>query len=54
MYSKDRGRLLEEENIPGASLGGHSASTLTVVALRHWLLCRGAPTKGKKAELVES
>lgn len=53
MNSNDRGRPLQEEDIPGASLGGRSASALTVVALRRWLLCRGAPTKGKKAELVD-
>ena len=42
-----------EDDIPGASLSGRSASTLTVPALKRWLLCRAAPTKGKKAELVE-
>ena len=42
-----------EDDIPGASLSRRSASTLTVPALKRWLLCRAAPTKGKKAELVE-
>ena len=42
-----------EDNIPGASLCGRSASTLTIPALKRWLQCRAAPTKEKKAELVE-
>ena len=43
-----------EDDIPGASLSGRSASsTLTVPALKRWLLCRAAPIKGKKAELVD-
>ena len=45
MNSNDCVRPLKEEGIPGASLGGRSAVALTVVALRRWLLCRGAPTK---------
>ena len=37
-----------EDDIPGASLSGRSASsTLTVPALKRWLLCRAAPTKGQ-------
>ena len=47
------GSALCEDDIPGASLSGRSASTLTVSALKRWLLYRAAPTKGKKAELVE-
>ena len=49
----NRGRALKEEDIPGASLSGCSAATLTIPVLKHWLQCRGAPTKGKKADLVE-
>ena len=49
----DCGRALCEDDIPGASLGGRSANTLTVPALKRWLQCRAAPTKGKKADLVE-
>ena len=45
--------VISENDIPGASLGGRDPSTLTVPALKRWLLCRAAPTKGKKAELVE-
>ena len=44
---------ISENDIPGASLSGRDPSTLTVPALKRWLLCRPAPTKGKKAELVE-
>ena len=53
MNTADRGRVLREEDIPGASLGGCDANTLTIPALKPWLQCRAAPTKGKKAELVE-
>ena len=49
----DHSSALCEDDIPGASLCGRSASTLTVPALKRWLLCRAAPTKGKKAESVE-
>ena len=52
MNSKDRGQLLQKKDIPGASFGGRRASALTVVVLRHWLLCRGAPSIGKLGELV--
>ena len=38
-----------KDNIPGASLHGCSASTLTIPALKRWLQCRAAPTKGKKS-----
>ena len=33
----NRGRALREDNIPGASLGGRSANTLTIPALKRWL-----------------
>lgn len=47
------GEVISENDIPGASLGGRDPSTLTVPALKRWLICRAAPTKGKKAQLVE-
>ena len=48
----DHSSALCKDDIPRASLCGHSASTLTVPALKRWLLCKEAPTKGKKAELL--
>ena len=45
--------LLSEEDIPGASLNGKSPGELNVVQLRRWLACRGAPTSGKKPQLIE-
>ena len=45
--------LLSEEDIPGASLNGKSPGELSVVQLQQWLACRGAPTSGKKPELIE-
>ena len=47
----DRGCCVKD--IPGASLGERNPATLTIPALKRWLQCRAAPTKGKKAELVE-
>ena len=44
--------IATKEEIPGASLGGRGPATLTMPALKRWLQCRAAPTKGKKAELV--
>lgn len=45
--------LLDESDIPGASLNGKSPSELNVTQLRRWLACRGAPVNGKKPELIE-
>jgi len=45
--------LLNEEDIPGASLDGKNPCELNVTQLRRWLMCRGAPVGGKKPELVE-
>lgn len=45
--------LLNEDDIPGASLGGKDPSELNVVQLKRWLVCRGAPVSGKKPELVQ-
>ena len=43
---------LQEEDIPGASLHGQDPSKLKIPELERWLACRGAPLKGKKADLV--
>ena len=45
--------VLTEEDIPGAKLPRENADECTVPQLRRWLLCRGAKTSGKKAELVK-
>ena len=45
--------LLEERDIPGASLNGRKPRELNVTQLKRWLSCRGAPVTGKKSELVE-
>ena len=50
---KDDLLLLTESDIPGASLNGKDPSELNVMQLRRWLTCRGAPTPGKKPELIE-
>ena len=41
------------EDVPGASLNGHSPSQLHVVELKRWLKCRGATTAGEKQDLVK-
>ena len=48
----DSTQNLREEYVPGASLAGRDPKTLKVVELQRWLQCRGASTKGKKADLV--
>ena len=45
--------VLTEEDTPGAKLPRGNAEECTVPQLRRWLLCRGAKTSGKKAELVK-
>ena len=47
--------LLEENDIPGASLCGRKPSELKNEELKFWLKCRGDPAKGlkTKAELVK-
>jgi len=35
--------LLNEDDIPGASLDGKRPCEVNVVQLRRWLVCRGAP-----------
>lgn len=52
-YDQDDLYVLEESDIPGASLNGKKPSELNVTQLKRWLSCRGAPLTGKKAELVE-
>jgi len=44
--------LLTEDDILGASLKGKHPKELTVVELKRWLTCRGAPVGGKKPELI--
>ena len=41
-----------ENDIPGASLGNRDPNSLKIPKLKHWLICRNASTKGKKADLV--
>ena len=43
---------LQEKDVPGASLCGRDPSELKIPELKRWLACRGAPLKGKKADLV--
>ena len=38
---------------PGASLDGKNPSELSVVQLKQWLVCHGAPVTGKKPELIQ-
>ena len=40
------------DDVPGASLCGRNPETLKIPELKQWLLCRGASTKGRKADLV--
>ena len=40
------------EDIPGTSLNGRKLEELRAPELKYWLARRGAPTKGKKADLV--
>lgn len=39
-------------SISRAHLYGQDPATLTVPALKRWLLCRGASTKGRKSDLI--
>ena len=49
----ERMLMLSEDDIPGASLKGRNPNNLTIVQLKRWLACRGAPLSGNKAQLVE-
>ena len=44
--------LTDESDVPGTSLDGRKPEDLKNAELKHWLMCRGASTKGKKADLV--
>ena len=44
--------LLEENDIPGASLCGRKPSELKNDELKFWLKCRGDPAKGLKTEIA--
>ena len=46
-------RSLSEADVPGALLNGRKPEQLKIPKLKLWLACRKAPTKGKKADLVE-
>ena len=43
----------EDKHVPGASLNGRKPKQLRIPELKLWLACRGALTKGRKAELIE-
>ena len=45
--------MLNEDDIPGASLKGKKPNDLNVVQLKRWLACRGASLSGNKAQLIE-
>ena len=45
--------MLNESDVPGASLNGKHPSQLTVSQLKRWLACRGAPVNGRKPELIQ-
>ena len=45
--------LLDERDIPGASLKVKLLSELNVTQLKRWVLCRGAPVNGKRPQLIE-
>ena len=44
--------VLQEKDIPGASLCGWDPSELKIPELKRWLACTGPPLKGKKSDLV--
>ena len=46
-------KLLNEEDIPGASLDGKNPHKLNISKLKRWLTCCGAPVSRKKPELIE-
>ena len=50
--SSTHGLILSEKDIPGASLDGRKPENLKIAELKFWLACRGAPLKGKNADLV--
>ncbi|PFX14909.1 hypothetical protein AWC38_SpisGene20902 [Stylophora pistillata] len=50
IFSKN---VIIEEDTPGAKLPRENVEECTLPRLRRWLLCRGAKTSGKKADLVK-
>ena len=52
-FFADKIVVLEESDVPGASLNGKRPSQLTVGQLKRWLACRGAPLSGRKPELIQ-
>ena len=44
--------VLTKSDIPG-SPNGKKPNELNVVQLKRWLSCRGAPTGGKKPQLID-
>ena len=46
-------RSLSEADVPEALLNGRKPEQLKILKLKLWLVCRRAPTKGRKAHLVE-
>ena len=45
--------VLEEEDVPGASLRDRLFEELTVPELKQWLACRAASRTGRKQQLIE-
>ena len=45
-------RPLHEEYVPGVSLNARTPSSLKILQLKQWLLCRNASTRGQNADLV--
>ena len=52
MSEESRNTVLNENDIPGASLGGRDLNSLKIPELKWWLTCRNASTKGKKCDLA--
>jgi len=52
-FFSDKIVMLNESDVPGASLNGKKPSQLTVSQLKRWLACCGAPVNGRKPELIQ-
>lgn len=50
--SMESAELITEKEVPGASLNSRRPEQLKVPELKLWLNCRGAPTKGKRQNLL--
>ena len=50
---QDEFLMLNESDIPGASLHGKDPRQLNVTQLKRWLSCQGTPVNGRKPELIE-